>query len=83
MRYFLSFVEEAVMNPRYEGYVAGRMEVYDDDANAGPYASREVRFFTRDQCGFYEFRNKWDFKNVSKRRLAKISADIQLRFYEI
>jgi hypothetical protein len=27
MKYFLSFVEEAVMNPIYEGYVGGRLEI--------------------------------------------------------
>jgi len=82
MRYFLSFVEEAIMNPQYEGYVAGRLEIYDDGANAGPYALREVRFFTGDRRGFYKFCNKWDFKTVSERRLAKIEADIRRRFYE-
>lgn len=82
MKYFLSFIEEAVMNPRYEGYTAGRLEIYDD-ANGGPYALREVRFFTRDQDGFSRFRNKWDFKTVSEKRLAGIEAEIKLHFYDL
>lgn len=81
MKYFLSFVEEAVMNPRYEGYVGGRMEIYD--AKNGPYALREVRFFTRDRDAFCAFRNKWDFKIVTERRLAQIEADIKLHFYDL
>ena len=66
------------MNPRYEGYIGGRLEIYD--ANAGDYALREIRFCARDQNGLSRFRDKWDFKTVSAKRLAQIETEIKLRF---
>lgn len=69
------------MNPRFEGYIGGRLEIYG--ADAGPYAVREVRFFTRDWEGFSRFRNKWDFKVVREKRLVKIEAEIKRRFYDL
>lgn len=67
-KYFLSFVEEAVMNPDYAGYVAGRIEVYPDDA-VNEYATEEVRFLTKDVEAFYAFRDKYDFEDVDKATL--------------
>jgi hypothetical protein len=67
--YFLSFIEEAVLAPAFTGFIGGRIEV------TGPgdhYPREEIRFFTKDTIGFYAFRERYDFKTVSARTLAKI-----------
>jgi hypothetical protein len=69
--YFISFVEEAVMNRDYAGYVAGRIEVTPDDSPSG-YASEEIRFFTKNTAAFYAFRDKYDFEDVDKATLDTI-----------
>jgi hypothetical protein len=65
-KYFLSFIEEAVMNPDWAGYVGGRVEV----TKAGEdYASEEIRFFTNKLSDFYRLRDELDFKEVSAGKL--------------
>ena len=73
-KYFLSFIEEAVMNPDYEGYVAGRVEVYE--ADAGEYAKEEIRFFTKKLSEFYRLRDTWDFKEVSAGKLEQLRKEL-------
>jgi hypothetical protein len=63
----ISFVEEAVMNPKYEGFIAGRIEVY----RKRPYADEEIRFFTKNQR-FARFRRKWDMKKVYEWQVREI-----------
>lgn len=75
--YFLSFVEEAIQNTDFEGYVAGRLEIY----SSGPYADEEVRFFTDDLEKFDEFRALWDFSNVTETELNLIKAEIKTRYF--
>ncbi len=77
--FFLSVVEEAVMNPDYAGYIGGRVEVYD---NHSPYNIEEVRFFTRKTEEFYKFREEIDFKQVSYKELQEIKQHIRQEFYE-
>jgi len=79
-RYFLSFIGEAIFNPDYQGYHGGRVEVYDERKDS-PYAIEEMRYFTRDPA-FNKFRNEWDFRNVSRRRLDKIRKTLWEKFYE-
>ena len=68
-KYFLSFIEEAVLNPDYEGYVGGRVEV----TKAGEdYASEEIRFFTNKLSDFYRLRDELDFKEVSAAQLQRL-----------
>jgi len=60
-RYFLSVVEEGVMNPKFEGFRAGRIELHDKKTKSG-YAVAEYRFcipeelidWFRDKLDFYE-----------------------------
>ena len=69
VRFFLSFIEEAVLNPDYEGYVGGRVEV----TKAGEdYASEEIRFFTNKLSDFYRLRDELDFKEVSAAQLQRL-----------
>lgn len=77
---FISFIEEFwQMKPQYKDYIIGRVEVY------GPkdfYASEEIRFRTDKQDEFYKFREKWDFKDISKRELIQIRAIVREKFYD-
>jgi len=68
-KYFLSFIEEAVMNPDWTGYVGGRVEV----TKAGEdYASEEIRFFTNKLSDFWRVRDEWDFKEVTAGQLERL-----------
>jgi len=78
-KYFLSFVEEMVLNPNYQGYVGGRIEVYVENQE---YAVEEIRFFTKKIEKFYRFRKKWDFKVVSLKKLNTIRKTARKRFNE-
>ena len=79
-RHFLSFVEECVMNPRYAGYIGGRMEIFDNEGDS-QYAMDEDRYFTKD-VGFYKFRDKWDFKNVGPRTLDRIRCELKEKYLD-
>lgn len=79
-KYFLSFVEEMVLNPNYQGYVGGRIEVYVKNQE---YAVEEIRFFTKKIKSFNKFREKWDFQEISVYDLEKIKKTIQERFNEM
>lgn len=72
-KYYLSFIEEGIMNPEYEGFVGGRLEVYD----GGPYAAEEIRFLTNNLSGFYRFRDEYDMKEVNKATLEKVRREIK------
>ncbi len=74
--FWLSFIEEGIFNPKYEGYVGGRVEVYSKGSN---YAIEEIRFFTNKKS-WNSFRDKWDFKEVTKKELDKIRSLVEERF---
>ena len=59
-RYFFSVVEEMVMNPKFDGYRGGRIEVYDRKGkeSSGCY---EARFLIPEEF-MVDFRKMWDFK---------------------
>jgi hypothetical protein len=67
--YFLSFVEEGVMNPDYMGCVGGRIEVYKPDE---VYADYEIRFITKEITRYSELREKYDFESVTEEELCNI-----------
>lgn len=70
-KYFLSFIEECIMNEKYSGYVGGRIEVYDNESE-NPYNIEEIRFFTNKCDKFYAFREAWDFQDVTELQLNMI-----------
>jgi len=73
VRFFLSFIEEAVLNPDWAGYVGGRVEV----TKAGEdYASEEIRFFTNKLSDFYRLRDELDFKEVSAGKLEQLRKEL-------
>lgn len=74
-KYFLDFVEEF-----WQGQIVktmGRVEVYDD---ADKYAIEEIRWATDRIEEFSEFRDKWDFKDVSQKILDKIRKILDEKF---
>lgn len=77
--YFLSFIEEGVLNPAYSGYIGGRVEV---TRPGDMYPSEEIRFFTKDVDGFYAFRERYDFKDVSDRALSRIRRAIATKWHD-
>ena len=76
--FWISFIEEGILNPKYEGYVGGRVEVYGSESG---YATEEMRFFTKDKS-FYEFRERYDFVGVDKRGLDRIRKIIKDKYYD-
>lgn len=63
-RYFLSVVEESVINPMFMGFRAGRIEVYDEENTSG-YAVAEYRFCIPEEL-IESFREMFDFKRFDK-----------------
>lgn len=61
-KYFVSFIEEAVMNPECYGYIGGRIEIYGPKDH---YAREEIRWFTNKREAFYDFREEYDFDRHS------------------
>ena len=76
---FISFIEECIMNPKYQGYVGGRIEVSLPEDH---YPSEEIRFFTKNVIDFYDFREKWDMKEVTKKQLNTIRNIVKEKFYD-
>ena len=79
-KYFLSFVEECIMNPLYQDYLGGRIEVYEEGE---PFATKEIRFFTRSVRKFSDFREYWDMRNVSVKELKIVEAEVARSFNKI
>jgi hypothetical protein len=77
-KFFVSFIEEAIMNSEYEDYVGGRVEIWNDNYE---FDIVEIRFFTKNPS-FYEFRNKWDFKNVNTKQLDFIEKTIKDKYQQ-
>ena len=77
--YYLSFIEEMVLNPDYDGYVGGRVEVSTINE---AYPIKELRFFTKDIDGFNRLRDRWDIRRVTLKRLKWLDDKIGLDFWE-
>jgi len=72
-RFFISFIEEGIMNPKYYGYTGGRIEVYDnEDTDGDGYAIEEIRFFCPRTKKYDDFRDAWDFQDVTEKQLNMI-----------
>lgn len=76
---FISFVEECIMNPDYQEYRGGRIEV---SLPEDPWPSEEIRFFTKNVKDFYRFRDTWDMREVTKEQLDVIRTVVEEKFYD-
>ena len=81
--YFLSFIEEGYVG--VNDVVFGRVEIY---TNLKPedYAIDELRFAfaetDKNRKEFYDFREKWDFEDVTEKEFEAIKLELKKRFNE-
>jgi len=79
--YFLSFIEESFMGVTDRTF--GRVEVYTNKKTK-EYVIDELRFSFKENQQinkeFRKFREKWDFKNVSKKELESVARTIKNNF---
>jgi len=76
--FFLSFIEEGIMDRSWAGYVGGRVEVYEvgSDDIWNKYAIEEIRFLTKNQKEYHRLREKWDFEDATAKELERLRAKI-------
>lgn len=67
---YISCVEECILNPEYQDYIGGRIEVHRPEDMG--YHSEEIRFLTKDIDGFNAFRNVWDMSDITNNELKYI-----------
>lgn len=79
--YTLSFIEEAIRNPKHSGWAGGRMEVLKPDENA--YSVDEIRFLTPRSNEWVKFVDEYDCKNVDKAELNRVIKIVKEKFYQI
>ena len=73
--FFLSFVEECVMDPAYsDEFIGGRIEVYE--IGSEKYAIEEIRFLTKNQKEYQKLRDRYDFEDVKAKGLERLRAKI-------
>jgi len=72
-KFFLSFIEETIQNPDYEGYVGGRVEISETGEE---YVKEEIRFFTNKLSDFYRLRDELDFKEVGAGKLEQLRKEL-------
>ena len=80
MKYFVSFVEEGIFDPKYEDYAGGRVEIYSPKEQ---YAIEEIRFFTIRNKEWNDYRDRWDFKDVTVKQLSELKKTIKKKYYII
>lgn len=76
--FFLSFVEECIMDPAYFDHVGGRIEVYEFGSEFGSekYAIEEIRFFTKKLSVYHKLRARYDFEDVTEKGLTRLRKKI-------
>jgi hypothetical protein len=72
--FFLSFIEEAILNPKWAEFVAGRIKVYE--MGSEKYAIEEIRFLTKKQKEYRRLRGKWDFGEATAKELERLRKKI-------
>lgn len=81
--YFLSFIEEGYVGVK--DIVFGRVEIYTN-LKSEDYAIDELRFVFADTSEkrkeFYDFREKWDFIDVTEGEFEAIKLELKNRFHE-
>ena len=77
--YYISIVGEVIFNPEYKHCYAGRAEVYDIRENSG-FDIDEIRYFTDVPLNFQKFYEKFEYKQISKKKLNKIEKIINEKY---
>ena len=68
-RYYISFIQEMIMDPQFSGYIAGRLETCN--GMLSPYSIEEQRIITRDVEDFYKDLDKVEWKDSTLKKLNK------------
>src|SRR3989344_574991 len=79
--YTLSFVEEVIQNPKYKGWVSGRMEVLKPDESA--YSVGEIRVLTPRTKEWIKFVDEYDCKDINKAELDKVTEIVKDKFHQV
>lgn len=77
MSYTITFTEEVVRNPIYEGCIAGRIEVYDDESR---YNIGEMRVLTKKVKEFENWIEKYEEKKISDNELDKVYSIVKKKY---
>lgn len=82
-KYFISFIEEFWLGraTKYIDWKQGRMEVYDNFGDS-PYAIDEIRF-CNNADDWYKFREEWDFRDISEKKLKEVTKLIKQKYYKL
>lgn len=80
-KYFITFTEEFWMgrDKKFESWVEGRLEIYDNFGDS-PYAIKEIRF-CNNADDWYKFREKWDFRDITEKKLVQVVKLIQEKYF--
>lgn len=77
--YWLSFVEEGIMNPEYRECTGGRIEIW---TYTSQWAIKEIRWLTYKKDQFYQFRETWDGVYLNLKWLKRIEVVVRQRFQD-
>lgn len=77
-RYYTFFVEECIMNEKYEGYTAGRCEVRVDEEQ---YSINEFRYLTNKKS-FCKFRDLVECRHFNIIGLFIIKSILKYYYYD-
>lgn len=82
--YFLSFIQEFGNNPDYQDWIFGRLEVFYPRkiAREDGYQDEEIPFYTPKRYEFWKFREKYDFKHVTRNRFLKVKKIIEEKYQQ-
>lgn len=69
MKYWVSFVEE--FWPKQRPTIMCRIEVYERPEKS-QYSTEEIHFCTDDEKAYNDFREKYDWKTLTKKKLDKV-----------
>lgn len=67
----MSVIEEGILNPKFEGYRSGRIEVWSDDSR---YSICEYRFLIPDR--FFSILECLDFQEFTEKEIKNFMIDI-------
>lgn len=78
-KYFISFIEEGVMNPDYSDCIGGRVEIHNNEIGK---EIEEIRFLTKRQYLFSLFRDIIDFQELYGKEILSLRKYIEARFQD-
>ena len=77
--YVISFTEDVIRNPKYEGWTMGRMEIWKIGESGYPIS--EIRFFTLFNEEWVKFEDEYEGKEVTEVEINDIIKIVKKKFY--